>query len=58
MVNAKTFYTYNMETYVGKQEDGSYKFQNSLGGVVERLITPISETYRNVFCDNWFILQE
>jgi len=43
-----------METY-GKQEDGPFKVSNSPGDVVERLITPISGTYRNVTCNNWFM---
>jgi len=44
MVDARTFYTFNMETYVGKQ-DGPYNVSNSPGDVVERLITLIRETY-------------
>lgn len=55
MVDSRTFYTYNMETYVGKQEYGPFKVSNSPGDVVERLITPISGIYRNVTCDNWFM---
>lgn len=54
MVDARTFYTCNLEVYVGNQPDGPYKFSNSPGDVVERLSAPVSGTGRNITIDNWF----
>lgn len=54
LVDAQSYYTYNMEVYVGKQPDGPYKVDNGPTSVVQRLIQPISGTGRNVTCDNWF----
>lgn len=51
---ARTFYTSNMEVYVGTQPDGPYSVDNSGMSVVERLVEPISGTNRNVTVDNWF----
>ena len=37
LVDAKSFFTSNLEVYVGTQPDGPYKVSNSPGDVVERL---------------------
>lgn len=54
MVDAKTFYTANLEVYVGKQPVGPFEQSNKAEDIVIRLIHPISGTCRNVTVDNWF----
>lgn len=54
MVCAKTFYTVNLEVYVGLQPDGPYVMNNSSKDVVLRMIEPISGPGRNVTVDNFF----
>jgi hypothetical protein len=44
-----------VEIYAGKQPEGPYQLSISPAGVVERMITPISNSGRNVTVDNWFI---
>lgn len=53
LVDCQTYYTYNLEIYPGQQPNRPYKLSNSGFNVVDRLITPISETRRNITCDNW-----
>lgn len=53
-VCAKTFYTANLEVYVGLQPDGSYVMNNSSKDVVLRMIEPISGPGRNVTVDSFF----
>lgn len=53
LVDSKTYYTSNMEIYLGPQRDGPFECDNnSPSGVVKRLISPISETGRNVTMDD------
>jgi len=54
LVDSKTFYTCNMEVYVGTQPDCPFKCENNPSSVVKRLISPISKTGRNVTMDNWY----
>lgn len=54
LADSKTFYTLNMEVYVGKQPNGPYECSNSPTAVVQRLCQPIKGTSRNVTVDNWF----
>ena len=54
LVDAKTFFTSNIEVYVGTQPEGAYKVSNSPGDVVERLCSGILGTGRNITLDNWF----
>src|SRR5215469_12461049 len=42
------------KTYVGKQPEGPYQLCISPVDVVERMISPISGSGRNVTVDNWF----
>ena len=58
LVDAKMFFTSNLEVYVGKQPDGPYAVENSAKAVVERLVAPIANTGRNVTTDNWFTSME
>jgi hypothetical protein len=53
MVDARTFYTCNMEIYLGRQA-GNNPIDNTPGAVVKRLIAPISGSGRNVTTDNWY----
>lgn len=53
-VCAKTFYTFNMEVYVGKQPDGLFHVDNSSKEVFCRIIELISGIGRNVTMDNFF----
>nr|XP_023014742.1 uncharacterized protein LOC111504426 [Leptinotarsa decemlineata] len=52
--DAKTFYTGNLEVYVGQQPAGPYAVSNSPGDVVMRLCDEIKGSGRNVTMDNWF----
>jgi hypothetical protein len=54
VVDSRIFYTQNLEIYVGKQPKGPYQLSNSPADVVERMISPISGSGRNVTVDNWF----
>ncbi|XP_050304767.1 piggyBac transposable element-derived protein 4-like [Anthonomus grandis grandis] len=54
LADSKTFYTSNMEVYVGKQLSGPYECSNLPTAVVQRLCEPIKGTSRNVTVDNWF----
>lgn len=54
LVDAKTAYTINLETYVGMQPAGPYQQSNSSQEIVLRLVEPICGTNRNITGDNWF----
>ncbi|CAI6376022.1 unnamed protein product [Macrosiphum euphorbiae] len=54
LVDSRTFFTSNMEIYVGTQPDGPFKFENKPSSIVKRMITPISKTGRNITIDNWY----
>lgn len=54
MVDARMFYTTNMEVYVGKQPDGPFVLDTRPAAVVSRLVEPIRGSGRNVTIDNWF----
>lgn len=54
LADAKVYYTYNLEVYVGQQPEGPFKKSNSPDAVVERLCEPIYGSGRNVTLDNWF----
>ncbi|XP_050307483.1 piggyBac transposable element-derived protein 4-like [Anthonomus grandis grandis] len=58
MVDAKTFYTCNMEVYVGKQPESPFQASNSSTAVVQRLCQSIKGTCRNITVDNWFTSME
>nr|CAH7741984.1 unnamed protein product [Callosobruchus chinensis] len=50
LTDLKTFYTSNMEVYIPKQKDGPYKVDNSTRALVNRLVSGIQNTGRNVTC--------
>lgn len=54
LTDSQSFFTYNMEIYCGTQPDGPYTINNAACEVVKRLVTPISQTGRNITVDNWF----
>lgn len=54
LVDARLFYTLNLEVYVGVQPAGQYVVDNSTMAVTKRMIQPISGTGRNVTMDNWY----
>ncbi|KAJ4440549.1 hypothetical protein ANN_08694 [Periplaneta americana] len=54
LADSRTFYSSNLEVYTGKQPEGPYNLSNSADAVVERLISRISGSGRNVTVDNWF----
>jgi hypothetical protein len=54
LVDSRIFYTQNLEIYAGRQPEVPYQLSNSPAGVVERIISPISGSGRNVTVDNWF----
>lgn len=58
LVDAKSFYTFNLEVYAGKQPSGPYAVSNKPFDLVERLVQPISQSNRNLTFDNWFTSHE
>lgn len=54
LVDARTFYTSNMEVYVGCQPEGPYKVSNSAGDIVKRFMKPLYKSGRNLTTDNWY----
>lgn len=54
LVDARTYYTYNMEIYAGQQPEGCFKVDNSPSSIVKRLCTPLYGSGRNVTMDNWY----
>ncbi|CAK9796543.1 PiggyBac transposable element-derived protein 4 [Anthophora plagiata] len=57
-VDAKSFYTFSLEVYAGKQPTGLYAVSNKAFDVVERLVQPISQSNRNLIFDNCFTSHE
>lgn len=56
--DTKTFYTSNLEVYIGIQPEGLLRVSNSPLPVVERIYEPILGTRRNVTTNNWFTSAE
>ncbi|XP_066253023.1 piggyBac transposable element-derived protein 4-like [Euwallacea similis] len=54
LVDARTFYIFNLEVYVGKQPDGPFSLSNKPDDIVLRLVEPIRGSNRNITFDNWF----
>lgn len=54
LVDAKMYYTYNMEIYAGKQPEGPFCISNKASDVVYRMVEPLSGSGRNITADNWF----
>ncbi|XP_054709139.1 piggyBac transposable element-derived protein 4-like [Uloborus diversus] len=54
LVDSRTFYTWNLEIYAGKQPDGPYKTNNSGDEIVKRLTEKLANSGRNLTVDNWY----
>lgn len=54
LVDLGTFYTFNLETYLGTQPDRRFEMSNKAMDVVLRLVEPIKNSGRNITADNWF----
>lgn len=54
LVDAKMFYTLNMEIYAGKQPIGPFCVSNKPSDVVKRLAKPLFGSGRNITADNFF----
>lgn len=54
LVDAESFYVYNLEIYAGQQPGDPFNKSNACSDVVLRLIQPISKTGRNITMDNCF----
>ena len=54
LCDAKTYFTGNLEVYCGKQPTGPHEASNSPGDIVERLISHLKGTCRNLATDNWY----
>jgi hypothetical protein len=54
LVDAKSFYTSNLEVYTGKQPPGQFNIESSANALVKRLSQNILNTGRNITMDNFF----
>lgn len=54
MCDANTYFTNNIEVYVGKQPNGPYEASNSPRDIVDRLTAPIYGSWRTLTTDNWY----
>jgi hypothetical protein len=54
MCDSRTFYTFNMEIYSGKQKEGPFFNSNKPMDIVKRLIVPIKRSHRNLTTDNYY----
>ncbi|XP_023565842.1 piggyBac transposable element-derived protein 4-like [Octodon degus] len=54
LVDAKTYYTFNLEIYPGIQPPGPYSCSNKPNDIINRLVAPISQSNRNVTFNSWF----
>lgn len=54
LVDARTYFTVNMEVYCGTQPEGPYCVKNDASSLVKRLLLPVDKSGRNVTTDNYF----
>jgi len=54
LVDAKSFYTGNLEIYCGTQPDGLYNMSSKPFDIVMRLLDNVTGSNRNLTCDNWY----
>ncbi|CAI6370912.1 unnamed protein product [Macrosiphum euphorbiae] len=54
LVDAKSFYTGNLEIYCGTQPDGPYNMSSKPFDIVMRLLDNVTGSNRNLTCDNWY----
>ncbi|KAJ8890766.1 hypothetical protein PR048_010275 [Dryococelus australis] len=55
LVDARTFYTSNLEIYSGKQPDGLCKVDNAASSVLKFVAASILNTGNNITMDNYFM---
>lgn len=51
---ARTFYCFNIETHVGKQNQGEFHKSNSPADFLKPLVTSLAGSQRTVITDNYF----
>ena len=54
LCDAKIYFTGNLEVYCGKQPTGPHEVSNSPADIVERLISHLKGTCRNLTTNNWY----
>lgn len=54
VTDSKTFYTSSLEVYISKQHRGPFWVSTSTRDVVNRIVSHIEGTGRNITCDNFF----
>lgn len=54
LVDARTFYTWNLEIYAGSQPQGPYCVKNTPDEIVKRLCQNLYGSGRNLTTDNWY----
>lgn len=54
LCDARTFYTFNLDIYCGKQKDGPYMTSNKPFDICKRMTIPIINSNRNLTTDNYF----
>ncbi|KFM59493.1 PiggyBac transposable element-derived protein 4, partial [Stegodyphus mimosarum] len=54
LVDARTFYTWNLEIYPGLQPQGPYCVKNTPDEIVKRLCQNLYGSGRNITTDNWY----
>ncbi|XP_050510423.1 piggyBac transposable element-derived protein 4-like isoform X2 [Diabrotica virgifera virgifera] len=54
LVDAKTFYSYNLEIYTGKQNEGPFCVSNKTPDVVKRLAEPLFGSGKNITANTRF----
>ncbi|XP_069680912.1 piggyBac transposable element-derived protein 4-like [Periplaneta americana] len=54
LADAITFFTNNVEVYCGKQPPGPFEASVSPNDIVERLVSHLEGSNRNVTMDNWY----
>lgn len=52
LCDARTFYTFNLDIYCGKQRDGPCMTSNKPFDIFKRMINPIINSHRNLNSDN------
>lgn len=58
LVDNTSYYTVNLEVYCGRQPSGPYECSKKAIDVVQRLISPISNSSQHITFDNWYYTQE
>ncbi len=54
VTDSKTYYTSNVEVFISNQRRGPFHVSTSTRDVVNRLVSHIENTGRNITCDNFF----